>query len=192
MRDPQPGERRGGRGALWLALVPATMFAVGFAIAPLYSLICDVFGLQRAAAAVPGAPVAVATPQNRLVTVRFDTNVPNDLPWDFVADIRRLEVRVGTLQEMKFRVRNRSDQSIVGRAIPTIVPWQAERHFIKTDCFCFRDQPIGPGESREMIVRFQVAPALPDDIGALTLSYTFLRHDAATSAAPALNLSSKE
>lgn len=189
-----PTKTSGRRGALLLALVPLVMFGVGFALAPLYSMICDAVGIQSAAAAVAGTRQRVAVPQKRAVTVRFDTNVPSDLPWEFVADASRLEVQPGVMQEMKFRVRNRSDRPIVGRAIPSIVPWQAERHFIKTECFCFRDQVIGPGESKEMIVRFQVAPALPEEIGALTLSYTFLRHDAAvqTAAAEATPNSMKE
>ncbi len=190
----RPTKTAGRRGALLLALVPLVMFGVGFALAPLYSMICDAVGIQSASAAVAGTRQRVAVPQKRAVTVRFDTNVPSDLPWEFVADASRLEVQPGVMQEMKFRVRNRSDRPIVGRAIPSIVPWQAERHFIKTECFCFRDQVIGPGESREMIVRFQVAPALPEEIGALTLSYTFLRHDAAvrTAAVEATPNSKKE
>lgn len=165
------------RGLCWVALVPVAMFALGFAIAPLYSLFCEAVGLEAAVAArAPGHAPRVA-PQARAVTVRFDTNVPSDMPWDFVVDQSRIEVHPGAPQEMTFRVRNRSDTTIVGRAIPTVVPWQAAPHFIKTECFCFRDQAIGPGETRELVVRFQVTPELPEEIGALTLSYTFLRHD---------------
>ncbi len=184
----QASRPAGRRTIVLLALVPLVMFGIGFALAPLYSIICDAVGIQNASAAVAGARQRVAVPQDRVVTVRFDTNVPSDLPWDFVADAGRLQVRPGLMQEMTFRVRNRSDQPIVGRAIPSVVPWQAERHFLKTECFCFRDQAIAPGESKEMILRFQVAPELPEEIGALTLSYTFLRHDAAMqTAASALN-----
>lgn len=182
MQPTKPARRR---GAWLLALVPLAMFALGFALAPLYSMICEAVGIQSAAAAVAGARQPVAASQDRVVTVRFDTNVPSDLPWEFVADAGRLEVRPGAMQTMTFRVRNRSDRPLVGRAIPSVVPWQAERHFIKTECFCFRDQAIGPGESKEMILRFQVAPALPTEIDALTLSYTFLRHDAAAQTATA-------
>ncbi len=181
----QPNERTGRRGALLLALVPVAMFAVGFAIAPLYSLICAAVGLQTSTAASGPGRVRVATAPARAVTVRFDTNVPSDLPWDFVADSARVDVRPGVPQEMRFRVRNRSAQTIVGRAIPTVVPWQAGPHFIKTECFCFQDQAIGPGESKEMVVRFQVTPDLPEEIGALTLSYTFLRHATVASGATA-------
>ncbi|MGE0673891.1 MAG: cytochrome c oxidase assembly protein [Methylibium sp.] len=182
-RQPKTPLRR--RGAWLLALVPLAMFALGFALAPLYSMICKAVGIQSASAAVAGARQPAAALEDRVVTVRFDTNVPSDLPWEFVADARRIEARPGAMQTMTFRVRNRSDRPLVGRAIPSVVPWQAERHFIKTECFCFRDQAIGPGESREMILRFQVAPSLPAEIDALTLSYTFLRHAAAAQIATA-------
>jgi cytochrome c oxidase assembly protein subunit 11 len=139
-------------------------------------MLCEVAGLQTASAEVARANALPAADVARPVTVRFDTNVPADLPWEFTASVPRVEVRTGVATEMTFHVRNRSGEPIVGRAIPTIVPWQAAQHFIKTECFCFQDQALAPGESRELTVRFMVSPKLPDEIDALTLSYTFLRH----------------
>ena len=169
---------RGRRTALLLGGLALLMFAFGFALAPLYSLLCDAFGIQSASAEVARTVNAGMTPQERLVTVRFDTNVPADLPWQFTADKARIELHPGQMYEMTFHVRNRSGETMVGRAIPTILPWQASPHFIKTECFCFQDQAVAPGESKALTVRFMVAPQLPNDIDALTLSYTFLRHAA--------------
>lgn len=176
--DGQTAKRKGGRVALVLGAISLLMFALGFALAPLYSMLCEALGLQTASAAVVSAQRPAAVTSSRLVTVRFDTNVPADLPWEFSAEQVRLAVHPGASSEMRFHVRNRSAQTIVGRAIPTIVPWQAAAHFAKTECFCFQDQAIAPGESKELIVRFIVSPQLPDDIDALTLSYTFMRRAA--------------
>lgn len=173
----RPGSQ-GRRTALLLGALACLMFAFGFALAPLYSLLCDAIGIQSASAEVARAAIGDEAPQQRRVSVRFDTNVPADLPWEFSAEQARIELHPGELTTMKFRVRNRSGETIVGRAIPTILPWQAGPHFNKTECFCFQDQAVAPGESKELIVRFMVSPRLPDDIDALTLSYTFLRHAA--------------
>ncbi len=169
---------RGSRTALWLGGLAALMFGFGFALAPLYSLLCDAVGIQSASAEVARTVSGTEAPQARQVTVRFDTNVPADLPWEFSVDQPRLALHPGQMQEMTFHVRNRSNQTIVGRAIATVLPWQASAHFTKTECFCFQDQAVAPGESKELVVRFMVSPKLPDDIDALTLSYTFLRHAA--------------
>jgi hypothetical protein len=47
-------------------------------------------------------------------------------------------------------VRNLSDQTIVGQAVPSVSPTVAARIFQKLDCFCFKQQTLAPGESREM------------------------------------------
>ena len=190
--EPQVQEKaspspRGRRTALLLGGVAGLMFAFGFALAPLYSLLCDAIGIQSASAEVARvAASGEAPPQQRVVTVRFDTNVPADLPWEFSADLARIELHPGQLTTVKFHVRNRSGETIIGRAIPTVVPWQAGPHFNKTECFCFQDQAVAPGESKELIVRFMVSPKLPEDIDALTLSYTFLRHATEPQAGAAL------
>jgi cytochrome c oxidase assembly protein subunit 11 len=80
--------------------------------------------------------------------------------------------------EAKFTAHNLAQETIVGQAIPNVVPWQATQYFNKTECFCFSEQALQAGESREMTVRFLVSPNLPDGINSLTLSYTFMNHDA--------------
>ena len=37
---------------------------------------------------------------------------------------------------------------------------------------------LEPGETKDMLVRFEVDQDLPKDVGALTLSYTFLEQKA--------------
>jgi cytochrome c oxidase assembly protein subunit 11 len=68
----------------------------------------------------------------------------------------------------------------VGQAVPSVAPNVASIYFSKTECFCFTEQKLAAGETREMPVRFVVDPALPDTISTLTLSYTFYLNDVAT------------
>ena len=164
---------------LALAAVVFGMFALGFVIAPLYKLICEITGIQTVAVSAqqPEVTIATATESERRVTVKFDTTVNADLPWKFRPLERSVTVQPGKITQARFMAQNLAQQSVTGQAIPSIVPWQAEGYFSKTECFCFSKQELGPGETKEMIVRFIVSPRLPAEIKTLTLSYTFMNQD---------------
>ena len=164
---------------LALAAVVFSMFAFGFVVAPLYKLICEIAGIQTVAVSVkqPAAYALVATDASRQITVKFDTSVSADLPWQFRSLERSVTVRPGKINQARFVAQNLAEVSVTGQAIPSIVPWQAAGYFTKTECFCFSKQELGPGETKEMIVRFMVSPDLPAEIKTLTLSYTFMNHD---------------
>lgn len=173
--------RKNRRTGLLLAGLVLGMFGFGFAMVPLYGLLCKVTGTQsvqiRAELGNQGdvadkAPVTVDP--NRRITVKFDTNVHPELPWSFRVQDGRMEVQPGQMYEVTFEVTNRSSQDVVGQAIANVAPWQASGFFTKLECFCFQHQQLGPGETREMPLRFQVMPQLPGDINSLTLSYIFM------------------
>ena len=162
-----------------LAALAVGMFGFGFALVPLYGLLCDLTGVQRgglAGVATPTTAAVVSGPVlDREVVVKFDGTVHPDLPWDFEPEQRRLMVHPGATYEVRFRARNRSNQRVTGQAIPAVAPWQATGYFHKLECFCFRQQTLEGGENVEMPLRFTVSPDLPKDINSLTLSYSFLR-----------------
>ena len=59
-----------------------------------------------------------------------------------------------------------------------MTPFKAGEYFNKSECFCFTEQRLLPGESKEFPVNFFVDPAIADDpnaaeVSAITLSYTF-------------------
>ena len=58
------------------------------------------------------------------------------------------------------------------------MPIKAAPFFIKTDCFCFEEQTIQPGETLTLPVIFFVDPQMDEDkrlneVKSITLSYTF-------------------
>ena len=176
-------EKKKRRTAFLFGAIVVVMFGFGFAIAPLYSLYCKLTGMQSVSNTAGSAVEAAAKPEgaaaiNRLVTVKFDANVTSGLPWEFKPLVRKLEVQPGEVVEVKFAAHNLAQEAIVGQAIPNVVPWQATQYFNKIECFCFREQELHAGESREMAVRFSVSPNLPEGINSLTLSYTFMNRDA--------------
>ena len=146
---------------------------VYFAV-PLYQLFCQVTGYggtTRAATAAPDAAGAA------WITVRFDANVAPDLPWKFVAP-KPVTLRLGEELLVAFEAVNRSDEPILGTATFNVTPFKAGEYFNKIECFCFTEQLLMPGESKEFPVTFFVDPAIADDpnaveVSAITLSYTF-------------------
>lgn len=159
--------------AFKLGGIALAMFGFGFALVPMYGWVCEVAGLQKAGA----MRVAVAAPAEisaRTVTVKFDGMVQASLPWAFEPVQPRLTVRLGETNEVSYRVRNLTGQTITAQAVPSVTPWLATEHFSKIECFCFDHQTLQGGEEREMPLRFIVDPKLPDGIDSLTISYAFM------------------
>ena len=109
----------------------------------------------------------------RIITVEFDANVNAGLPWEFKPMTRRVKVHPGEVTQVSYFAKNISNRTIVGQAVPGVSPNYASKYFSKTECFCFSNQTFGPGQSREMPLRFIVDPDLPKRVKTLTLSYTF-------------------
>ena len=159
-----------------LGLVAIAMFGFGYLMVPIYNVLCDITGINGKTGQIAQSQVSVDdVDPNRLVTVEFDTNVNPALPWKFRAAQFKQEVRPGEIAEALFIVENESDKSVVGQAIPSVAPEQASLFFNKTECFCFINQVLAPGEKKEMIVRFVVDSDLPEKISTMTLSYTFFK-----------------
>jgi cytochrome c oxidase assembly protein subunit 11 len=54
-----------------------------------------------------------------------------------------------------------------------VSPEVASLYFKKIECFCFNQQELKAGESKEMPLRFYVSPDIPADVNTVTLSYAF-------------------
>jgi len=154
-----------------LIVVACGMFGFGFALVPLYQTICEVTGIRNLLQ--PDAlPANVQVDASRVVTVEFDSNIRN-LPWSFRPVQRSVEIHPGELVTVTYEVRNTQDRPVTGQAVPSFGPQLAAQYFKKIECFCFRQQTLGPSETREMPVVFVVDPGLPRDVTTITLSYTF-------------------
>ena len=84
-----------------------------------------------------------------------------------------MEVHPGQMYKTSFYARNRTGDDMIGQAIPSVSPGLAALHFKKTECFCFTEQQFGAGEGRDMPLLFMVDKELPEEIGTVTLAYTF-------------------
>ena len=159
----------------------AAAFGFCFAMIPLYSIYCEITGANGKTGRMNPASTA-AVDRTRSVQIEFLTAVNSGLSWHFKPELSKLDVHPGELATAYFVATNDTDEAIVGNAVPSVAPNEASIYFNKTECFCFTEQMLKPGESRRMPVRFIVDSAMPKDITVLTLAYTFYRNETATQA----------
>lgn len=157
-----------------LALGALLMFGFGYAMVPIYRVICEVTGFNGTTTRIDG-DTARAHPvdDKRLVTVEFLAATSADLAWEFHPDVASVQVRPGQMVLATYSASNISSRSIVGHAVPSVTPTAAAAYFHKVECFCFTQQPLAPGERKTLPVQFLVDANLPREIVTLTLSYTF-------------------
>ncbi len=161
-----------------LALIPLLMFGFGFAMVPLYDVICDITGLNGKTGRIEAAEIdADRVDRSRTIEVRFLANTSSGLPWSFEPLVKKLDVHPGQVYEAMYRVRSTSKDSTLGQAIPSVSPGLAAEYFNKTECFCFTQQALEGYESRDMPLRFIVGTDISDKIEQITLSYTFFSQE---------------
>ncbi len=168
--DQQEGTRRTLRQTL---LIVVGMFGFVFALVPLYGFICDVTGLNGKVVNEKSVVANVKPDLSRTVTVEFIASINESMPWEFQPNVASMEIHPGQTYKTSFRAKNLTDKAMVGQAIPSVSPGLAATHFKKTECFCFTEQLFEAKEEREMPLIFMVDRDLPEDIGVVTLAYTF-------------------
>jgi cytochrome c oxidase assembly protein subunit 11 len=173
--------RANRRTALKLGAVAAGMFAFGYALVPLYDVICEVTGLNGKPTGRVEASSANVD-RSRSVTVEFVGQAQSGLPWEFRPMTTALDVHPGETMTVKYYARNRADETVTGQAVPSVMPGIAAARFKKIECFCFTQQELKAGEAREMAVQFVVDPKLAPEVKTITLSYTFFNTDKVSAA----------
>jgi len=153
-----------------LCVVVVAMFGFGFALVPIYDVMCQAFGINgKTAGAYAGSQVV---DEARQVRVQFLATNAADMVWEFRPEADEIEVHPGSSTQMLFIAYNPTDKPMTAQAIPSVAPSKAAAYFHKTECFCFTQQVLQPGERIEMPVRFIVDRDLPADVRHLTLAYT--------------------
>ena len=158
-----------------LLVFVAGSFAFGFALVPLYRVLCQLtgFGDQKLLSEAVSATRVGSADTARTVTVEFVANLPTVGNWEFRPTQSTLQVHPGELYATSYVARNLTGHDTVAQAVPNIAPGEAAAWFHKTECFCFKPQPFRRGEERALPVRFFLDRALPINIDRVTLSYTF-------------------
>lgn len=152
----------------------AAMVGAAYAAVPLYNWFCRTTGFGGTPQLATAAPAEIL---GRKLKVRFDANVAGGLPWRFEPEQHSVDVKIGQVVTVSYRVVNESARETVGIASYNVSPPTAGVYFSKINCFCFTDQRLKPGEKRDMTIVFFIAPELvkdseQDGLDTITLSYT--------------------
>jgi len=153
----------------------ALMVGVSFAAVPLYSWFCRTTGFGGTTQVAKAAPTQQSS---RTIRVRFDANVAAGLPWLFEPERNTVDVRLGQVVTVYYKVTNKAARVTSAQAGYNVSPPTVGIYFEKINCFCFTEQTLQPGETRDMAVVFYVDPKLAKDseqdkLSTITLSYTF-------------------
>lgn len=165
--------RANKRLAIKLGAVAIGALGFGFALVPLYNVFCEATGLNGKTNAESVRPAAVKVDKSRWVTVQFTGTVMPGLSWEFHPQQASMRVHPGEIVRVSYYAKNSTNQTIVGQAVPSVTPGQAAQHFVKLDCFCFKQQALEPGAEKEMGLTFIISPELSKEVGTVTLSYAF-------------------
>jgi cytochrome c oxidase assembly protein subunit 11 len=152
-----------------LLLIVPVMLLFCASMVPLYKQICQVLGLTATRAVAQNTQIDTS----RFVKVDFIAHLNSSFAWKFEPVQKQVEVNPGQTITVNYRVTNTLNHATTGRAVPSFAPVEAGLHFQKIECFCFNNQTLAAGETRELPITFYVDTKLPTDIAAIALSYTF-------------------
>ena len=183
--QPRTEQARRLNGAMFgkLLVVTAIMFAFGYALVPLYKMICEVTGINVLTPVDPDAKQFAKNTQvdtRRLITIEFDANARG--PWRFAPVKNSMQVHPGEMATIVYEIANQQDRRMQAQAIPSYAPGQAAAYFRTLECFCFAQQTLNAREVRQFPVVFVIDPKLPQDVKTITLSYTFFEVGGPTAA----------
>jgi cytochrome c oxidase assembly protein subunit 11 len=155
----------------------ASMVGAAYASVPLYTWFCKATGFAGTPQVAEKAPDHIL---GRSLTIRFDSNVMPGLPWKFEPEQNEIKLRVGEVATVNYKVTNQAAREITAQASYNVTPPQVGGYFNKINCFCFTQQTLKAGETREMTVVFYVDPSIAKDrdqneLNTITLSYSFYR-----------------
>ena len=156
-----------------LLFVVVGMFGFGYALVPLYDVLCEITGINGKVESEAVKEVSYEVDKNREITVEFMTSLNESTPMVFRSETKKMKIHPGEYYTVNFYAENKTDKVMIARAIPSISPGPVAEYFKKTECFCFSEQTFKAREGRTMPVRFVVDPKLPQQYKTITLAYTF-------------------
>ena len=116
---------------------------------------------------------------NRIIKINLDTNVEENLNWEFSTKTNLINAKIGQIYKIDFNVENYSSKETSGRAIFEVKPDFLNKYFIEIDCFCYKKQTLLPSEKSTYSINFYIDPKIISDLKAsdikdINISYTFL------------------
>ena len=116
---------------------------------------------------------------NRIIKINLDTKVEETLNWKFSTKNKFIDIKIGQVYKIDFKVENYSSRKTSGKAIYEVQPVILKKYFVEIDCFCYKKQTLLPSEKSTYSITFYIDPKIlndfkADDIKDINISYTFL------------------
>lgn len=154
-----------------LIILVVAMFGFGFALVPLYNVMCKQLGINGKVEAKAQA-LAHGIDESRTIKVLFLATNNDSLPWTFKPNMSTITLHPGENTRISFYAQNNTDHAMTVQAIPSIAPGLAAQYLKKTECFCFTQQTLGAHEAQDMPILFHLDRDIPEDVHSVTLAYT--------------------
>ena len=99
----------------------------------------------------------------RKMNITFNAEVENSLNWNFLSLQNNIDTKVGQSNIISYEGKNISNKTITATADFIAYPKEIIPYLIKTECFCFTEQTLAPGESQIFTMVFFLDPSLDND-----------------------------
>ena len=115
---------------------------------------------------------------DRKITINFVAKVDSSLEWKFKPLQDTIDVKIGENKIIEYEGKNLSNRTITSTANFIAEPEAFQAYLVKTECFCFTEQTLKPGESKIFTMVFYIDPSLDsdwyfDDLKELVFTYEF-------------------
>jgi len=158
-----------------ILIIISFMSVFSFMLVPIYDVFCSITGLNGKIDISKFGTYNASEKginKSRIISIEFDVTYNQNIQLKFKPKHYEIKLRPGEIFHTSYYVKNLTDNKMVIQAIPSIVPWIANKYFKKIECFCFETQTLFPNEETNMNLSFYIDSDIPITIQRLTLSYT--------------------
>ncbi len=168
-------EQKNSRLALKLLLVVLGMTGFGFALIPLYDVLCELTGINgKVGTRVDSSTLNYVVDKERNLGLDLVTSLGKATPLIVETETKSLQIHPGQFYVVNYRVHNQADKALTIRAVPSVAPGVAAADFKIIECFCFEPLRLEAGEAKNLPLRFVVNPGIAQQSNHLALAITFL------------------
>lgn len=100
---------------------------------------------------------------DRKMIIKFNSEVDSSLQWNLISLQDSIEIKVGEQRIIHYEGKNLSNKTITATADFIALPERIIPYLIKTECFCFTEQTLKPGESQIFTMVFFLDTSLDAD-----------------------------
>ena len=100
---------------------------------------------------------------DRTLQIKFVAKVDKLLEWKFKPLQDTIVVKIGENRIIEYEGINLSNRTITSTANFITEPEAFQAYLVKTECFCFTEQTLKPGESKIFTMVFYIDPSLDSD-----------------------------